>query len=284
MKPLKVGIIGIEGRMGCILRNLISINENLLIKRGFTNPNSSNIGKISIEVFGDSNLNNHFFIDSSENLLDPEKIREMDLDLIFDFSRVEVTEKIAPFLIEQRIPLVIGTTGLNLNWVTEIQEKCKDYQTSCVVSSNYSIGINILYHIIPILTELTRSWEIEIIEEHHNKKKDAPSGTAIEILKRIANHKKLDIDSILDGVRNGISTSFTNQISGIGIHSLRLGTIVGTHKCTFAKDDEFISIQHVAQNRAIFGHGALKSALFLDYYRNSGEIYSMNDVLKSSLA
>ena len=191
-------------------------------------------------------------------------------DVIIDFSHFSRMNSLLEFAQEKKIPLVIATTGYG----TEIEEKIKQAaeKIPVLLSSNMSLGINlmqdILEKIVPVLYE---NYDIEVVEAHHNKKIDSPSGTAKTLVETIEAGCRDTMKKQYG--REGISPREKNEI---GIHSLRGGTIVGEHSVLFCGNDEIIEIKHTALSKKIFAEGAIKAAQFLAGQKPG--LYTMKDI------
>lgn len=173
-----------------------------------------------------------------------------DFDVIIDFSHHSATKKLLEFAKETNKPVLIATTG----HISEEEKMIEEYSKYIYIikATNTSLGVFSLNKLVQLATTLLSGYDIEIVEAHHNRKIDAPSGTAITIAKNIQNVKK-----DLDIVTNRTAKRENNEI---GIHSVRAGNIVGEHKIIFAGEDEVIEIKHTAFSRKIFAIGAIKLA------------------------
>lgn len=191
-------------------------------------------------------------------------------DVIIDFSHYSRIESLLQFAENKKIPLVIATTGYSEEILEKIKETSKNIPI--LLSSNMSLGINLMQNILEkIVPVLYKSYDIEIIEAHHNKKLDSPSGTAKTLADTIENSCKEALKR--EYGRKGMHKREKNEI---GIHSLRGGTITGEHSVLFCGNDEVIEIKHTALSKKIFAEGALKTAEFLKE-KESG-LYSMQDI------
>lgn len=193
-------------------------------------------------------------------------------DIIIDFSNANSIPSLLQYGTEKNIPIVICTTGLS----PEDNEKIRlaAQKIAILTSANMSIGVNLILNLVKIAAKaLEDSFDIEIIEKHHNQKADSPSGTALAI----AN----SINSVLSSPRKyvyGRHSKFAKrETEEIGIHSIRGGNIVGEHSVIFAGSGEVIEINHSAISRDVFGVGALKAAKYL--YNKGPGLYSMNNVI-----
>lgn len=191
-------------------------------------------------------------------------------DVIIDFSHFSRMNSLLEFAQEKKIPLVIATTGYG----TEIEEKIKQTaeKIPVLLSSNMSLGINLMQDILEkIVPILYGNYDIEVVEAHHNKKIDSPSGTAKTLVETIEAGCRDTMKKQYG--REGISPREKNEI---GIHSLRGGTIAGEHSVLFCGNDEIIEIKHTALSKKIFAEGAIKAAQFLAGQKPG--LYTMKDI------
>ena len=195
-------------------------------------------------------------------------------DVIIDFSNHSFISELLAYALKNSCKLVIGTTGY-----TEEEEKAiKDASNKIAIfkSSNMSIGINVMNILLKEAVEiLGKDTDIEIIEMHHNKKKDAPSGTAKMFYQTI---KEVLSSAVPVYGRVGESMRTKNEI---GMHSIRAGGIFGIHNVIFAQDDEVFELKHTALSRRAFARGALKAVEFIS--KKEKGLYSMLDLLKEEL-
>ncbi len=194
-------------------------------------------------------------------------------DVIVDFSTAAAMDQLIAYGTERNIPMVICTTGLSETQLTSLKEASQE--VAVLRSGNMSLGINLLLKLLKTAakTLCPNGFDPEIIEEHHKKKLDAPSGTAIMLA-----------DSINEAAGGKYSYTYgrsdrrsQRDPAEIGISSVRGGSIVGVHDVLFAGQDEVIEIKHTAYSRAIFAKGALAAAKFLAG-RGPG-LYDMSDVI-----
>ena len=191
-----------------------------------------------------------------------------EADVVIDFSNPANLGMLSEYCTEKNCPAVIATTGYTAEQTAQIGELAE--QIPVVFSANYSLGINIMKRVISEITPLLEdAFDIEIVEKHHNRKLDAPSGTAKMLL---AAADESDVYEHVFG-REG------NRKRGkeIGIHAIRGGTIAGEHEVIFAGTDEIISIKHNADSKKIFAAGALKAAEFVQ--KAGVGYYTMEEVL-----
>ncbi len=197
----------------------------------------------------------------------------VDTDVIIDFSNPSLLPSLLQYAQIKKTPLVLCTTGYNTSQVEMLTRVSKELPV--FYSGNMSIGINLLIELAKTAAKvLGSSFDIEIIEKHHNQKIDAPSGTALMIADGISSVLDKNVNYMYD--RH--SQRKKRETSEIGIHSIRGGTIVGEHEVIFAGQHEVITLSHSAQSRRILAAGALNAALFLTK-QNPG-LYNMSDMLK----
>ncbi len=198
---------------------------------------------------------------------------KIDADVIIDFSHPSNFDKIIAYAKKNDLPVVIATTGLS----NEQREELKRSADSIPVffSANMSLGINLLIKLAKDATKiLQKDYDIEIIEKHHNKKLDAPSGTALAIADAIADTMSDDANYIYE--RHSVRKQ--RDKNEIGIHAVRGGTIVGEHEVIFAGTDEIITLSHSAASREVFAQGAVKAAFFMK--GKSKGFYCMDDLFR----
>ncbi|MCF0260531.1 MAG: 4-hydroxy-tetrahydrodipicolinate reductase [Erysipelotrichaceae bacterium] len=204
------------------------------------------------------------------DLISPEGL-ENNLDnceMIIDFSNHANLDWVTDLAVKNNIPLVEGTTALSQDQIEHLHEASKSIPV--FFSSNYSLGVAVLKELVRQANELLKDeWDIEITEIHHSQKKDAPSGTAISLLEAVNFNNR--------PVAYGRSPEDGKRENEIGMHSLRGGTVPGTHEVIFFGTDETVSLKHEAISRQIFVDGAVKAAEFLR--KQPAGLYSMNDLI-----
>ncbi|CUH63299.1 4-hydroxy-tetrahydrodipicolinate reductase [Thalassovita gelatinovora] len=193
---------------------------------------------------------------------------------VIDFTSPAATVGFAALAAQARAVHVIGTTGLSDEDLLKINAAAR--HAPIIRAGNMSLGVNLLVQLTKtVAAALDEDFDIEVIEAHHNKKVDAPSGTALMLGEAAAEGRGVSLDNVADRGRDGITGA--REQGHIGFSAIRGGDIVGEHDVLFAAAGERIVLRHVATDRAIFARGALKAALW-GQAQGPGE-YDMMDVL-----
>ena len=191
-------------------------------------------------------------------------------DVIIDFSVPEASLKILEFAKKNKIPAVIATTGFTDDELKKVREYGKAIPVFQAYNMSYTV--NVMSKIVAELAKKLENADIEIVETHHRRKIDSPSGTALLLANSI--NEALDGKMVYEYDRH--SKREKRKENEIGIHSIRGGTESGTHSVIFFGDDESIEITHKATSRVVFADGAIKAAKFL-VHKDPG-VYTMKDI------
>ena len=193
---------------------------------------------------------------------------------VIDFTAPQATIAFAELAAQARAVHVIGTTGFTDEELSKLKPAAR--HAVIVRAGNMSLGVNLLTQLTKrVAAALDEDFDIEVIEAHHNQKVDAPSGTALMLGEAAAEGRGVDLASVSDRGRDGITGK--RERGHIGFHAIRGGDIVGEHDVLFAATGERITLRHVASDRSVFARGALKAALW-GQGQKPGE-YDMIDVL-----
>lgn len=244
---MNIILTGANGRMGRILTDLITQSgEHTLAAR------------ISPSYYTDSQAGTY------------PTLRQYDgaADVVIDFSSHAATRELLDGCMERNLPLVLAATGQTGEELSLIREAAETIPV--FFSANMSIGVALLAGLAQKAAAVFPTADIEIIERHHNQKKDVPSGTALLLARRLQEVRtgaELLVGRREDGLRG----------SEIGIHSLRYGSEVGTHEIIISTGSETITLKHEAENRALFAEGAIAAA---DFLRGKAPgLYDMRDIV-----
>lgn len=250
----KIIISGCNGRMGRVVESICAADPDVSVVAGF-----------------DVSLESRAF----PVFVSPANFTG-EADAVIDFSNPAALSGLLAFATERKIPLVLATTGYSDEQLAQIDEASK--VVPIFRSANMSLGINVLLELVrKAASVLGDSYDIEIVEKHHNKKVDAPSGTALMIADAAASGLNFTPEYVYE--RHSVRQSRDKK--EIGISSMRGGTIVGVHEIMFAGRDEIIEIKHTAMSREIFANGAVKAAKFLAGVSKPG-IYDMSMLVENN--
>ena len=246
---LEVLVNGCNGKMGQVVCDLVEKDENLLLKCGFDKENT---GEFAFPVY--TNIN---------------EITEKP-DVIIDFSIPIATFNILEYAKENKVPVVIATTGFTEEQENLIKEYSKDLPI--FKSANMSYDINIMKRIVMELAPLLKGTDIEITEVHHNRKIDSPSGTA----QMLADAINSSLGNTYHCEYNRHDKREKRDKKEIGMSSIRGGNIVGEHTVQFFGEYETFEIKHTSYSRNVFAEGAIKAAKFISN-KKSG-FYNMDNM------
>lgn len=243
---------GCNGKMGQVITDIVEAEESMVIVAGI-DISKNRVNKYPVyQSFTQCNVK---------------------ADVIIDFSAPVNLEEMLEFAINRGIGIVLCTTGYSKEQLALIEKASKEIPV--FKSANMSMGINLITKLLkvaaPILAEA--GFDIEIVEKHHNKKVDAPSGTALALADAINEVLNNEYEYKYDRTPDRVSRSSKE----IGISAVRGGTIVGEHEVIFAGTDEVIEIKHTAYSKAIFAKGAVQAAKFLP--GKAAGMYQMSDVM-----
>ena len=225
------------------------------VKESIINSNNEFIG--FIDPLGNGNFENF-------------ESKKLEYDAIIDFSHFSLIEDVLNAALLKKVPLVIATTGHTNEQLDSIEKASREIPI--IKATNTSLGVTIVNEVVAFATRLLKDFDIEIIEKHHNRKIDAPSGTAITLLEKVEENLEGNYNIVYG--RKDYSKRTEKEI---GIHSIRGGNIIGEHTVVYAKNDEIIEIKHEALSRKMFSDGAVKAVVYLNG-KSAGK-YTMKDVL-----
>ncbi|WP_253300031.1 4-hydroxy-tetrahydrodipicolinate reductase [Wolbachia endosymbiont of Chironomus riparius] len=259
---IKIGVIGCLGRMGKAVINELITNERVKIAGAFAR---SSVGKDVGLIIGHGYSIGLKITNSINNVFQLS-------DVVIDFTAQECMLECLKAAVKFNKPFVSGTTGID-------SINLQDYADRVPIlwSANMSIGVNVLLKLVKSATKLLGDkYDVEILEMHHNLKKDSPSGTAVELGKTIAETLKIDfhINQYL------YNNKTERQKDSIGFAVSRAGGVIGDHKVMFVNYGERIELSHKAISRKIFANGAVQAAMWLyDNKRRVNGLYSMQEVI-----
>ena len=261
---IKVVVSGATGRMGQTLMRLIAEDDRFALAGGI---DKTALTEADARAHGFERIES---ADTAASLIG-------DADVVIDFSAVPGLQA----LLSQRATdlagkgVVIGTTGLTpavQQLITDISKR-----SAVVVAANFSVAVNLMLGLAETAAGVLGAdrYDVEIVEAHHKRKVDAPSGTALALAQAIAAARNVQLDTVRTDGRSGDVGA--RPAGEIGIHALRGGEIVGEHHVHFVGSRDRLEIAHIAQDRGLFGEGALLAAAWV-HGRPPGK-YGMPDVL-----
>lgn len=247
---IKVIICGASGKMGGFVANACKEDGNLQVVAG--------IDKV--------NLGQDFPVFDSFSKVN------VTADVIIDFSNPALLDDILDYAVSTKTPVVLATTGYSQAQIEQINTVSKEIPV--FFTFNMSLGVNLICSLAKKAADiLGDSFDIEIIEKHHNQKIDAPSGTAIMLANAV--NSSFGDEKVYEYDRH--SKRQKRSKKEIGIHSIRGGTIVGEHDVIFAGHDETITISHSAGSKEVFAVGSVKAAKFI--FGKEAGMYDMNSIM-----
>lgn len=259
-------ITGASGRMGQMLVRTVLDSGKARLVGAVERPGNPWVGRDLGECMGGAALGVTVTDDPLEAFARAQAV--------IDFTSPAATVEFAALAAQARAVHVIGTTGLEPAHLEKIAAAAR--HAVIVRAGNMSLGVNLLVQLTKKVAQaLDADWDVEIVEAHHNKKVDAPSGTALMLGEAAAEGRGVALEEMRDSGRDGITGA--RQRGAIGFAAIRGGDIVGEHDVIFASPGERIVLRHIATDRAIFARGALRAALW-GQDRSPGE-YDMLDVL-----
>ena len=249
---INVLLYGCNGHMGHVIADLIADMKDIQVAAG-------------VDPFGDAQAAFPVFRSLDDC--------DVKADVIIDFSSASAVDSVLDYASSRQVPLVECTTGLSEDQITHLT-KCSE-STAILRSANMSLGINTLMKLLKTAAKILgdAGFDIDIVEKHHRRKLDAPSGTALALADSINEVSDQRYEYVFDRSQRREQ----RPSDEIGISAVRGGTIVGVHDVIFAGTDEVVEISHTAYSRAIFGKGAIEAAKFL--VGKPAGLYDMSNVI-----
>lgn len=266
---INIAVIGASGRMGRTLIEAVQNAEGVQLTSAIDRASSSFIGQDAGELAG-IGRNGVPIVAGLES--------SKDFDVLIDFTAPEASLANVQWCIRHQKAIVIGTTGFNESQLAQLKQLAQ--QTRVVFAPNMSVGVNLLWKLLELASQVIgEQTDIEIIEAHHRFKKDAPSGTALKMGEVIAETLGRDLKECAVYGREGMTGE--RDPKTIGFATVRAGDIVGEHTAIFADIGERIEITHKASSRLTFANGAVRAAHWLVAQKNG--LYDMQQVLGLSV-
>lgn len=266
MSDMRVVIAGAAGHMGRVLVRLVQETPGMKVSGAIEPPGHVALGEDAGLLAGAGRALVQVTSDMDAALA--------QADAVIDFTIPRVSVEIAGLAAKHRKVHICGTTGCSEAENDAIASSARI--ATIVKSGNFSLGVNLLAALVKRAAEaLDDDFDIEIVEMHHNRKVDAPSGTALMFGEAAATGRKIALADHKASGRDGLTGA--RRRGDIGFAALRGGTVIGEHSVIFAGPTERVVMTHIAEDRALFARGALKAALWA--HGKPAGLYSMADVL-----
>ena len=266
MEKPGIVITGASGRMGQMLVRTVLESDQARLVGAIERPGNPWIGRDLGEAMGGAPLGITVTDDAVQAIATAQAV--------IDFTSPAATVAFAELAAQARAVHVIGTTGLEPEDLAKIKAAAR--HAPIIRAGNMSLGVNLLVGLSrKVAAALGEDWDIEVVEAHHNRKVDAPSGTALMLGEAAAEGRGHNLDDLRTPAREGITGA--RETGTIGFAAIRGGDVVGEHDVIFAAPGERIVLRHLATDRAIFARGALQAAIW-GQDKGPGE-YDMMDVL-----
>jgi 4-hydroxy-tetrahydrodipicolinate reductase len=265
MSDMRVAVAGAAGRMGQALVCAIAETPGAVLTGALEANGHPDLGQDAGTLAGLKPLGVALSHDMSAALA--------NADALIDFTRPQVSLQFTALTAQAQVAHIIGTTGFSAAEEAAIADAAK--RTVIVKSGNMSLGVCLLSALVKKAAKVLPDFDIEIVEMHHNKKADAPSGTALMLGRAAAAGRGIALEEHMDRGRDGLTGP--RKTGDIGFASLRGGTVVGEHQVIFAGNHERVVLSHSAEDRTIFANGAVKCALWTR--AKPAGLYGIADVL-----
>jgi len=256
---LDVVVGGATGKLGSMVCDLVTGSDDLTLRGAVVSEGGGHVGRE---------------IAPGVRTSGPGSLRDLlDEDCIYvDLTTPEAATGIVSEIPSTGANLIVGTTAVGAEALSRMESEVERCGTSALVSANFATGMNVFWKVSEILARHLPDYDIEIIEAHHSAKRDAPSGTTAETVRRL--QSSTGIEDVVYS-REGSTGPRKREI---GVHALRAGDIIGDHTVILAKNMEMIELTHRTVSREALARGCLESIRWMDD-RRDGKVHSMDEVL-----
>ncbi len=271
---IKVAVCGACGRMGRRIIRTVTKQKDMKIAAAIDAPKTPSAGQDAGEIAGIGKLGVQ--VVGAEKLA--ETLKQTKPDVLVDFTIAEAAVENVKAAAEAGVAAVVGTTGFSNEQKKEMRGTVKKAKTPAVVTPNLSVGVNVLFKLAGEAGRLLKDYDVELVETHHRRKLDAPSGTALRVAQIVAEASGRGFEKV---ARFGRPRGKLGERppEEIGIHAVRAGDIAGEHVLIFAGPSERLELVHRAQSRQAFVNGAIKAIRHVVTKGKPGEVQDMGDVL-----
>ncbi|KXB00046.1 dihydrodipicolinate reductase [candidate division MSBL1 archaeon SCGC-AAA261O19] len=272
---IKAAVCGACGRMGRRIIKTISAQEDMKVVAAIEAPDSpqigedagktAGIGKIGVKVIGSDKLE--------------EELKKSKADVLVDFTVAEAAVKNVEVGAKAGVAIVVGTTGFSEEQKNRMEKAIQNAEVPAIIAPNMSVGVNVFFKLAEQAAKLLKNYDVELVETHHDKKLDAPSGTAMKAAEIVAKSTDRELDKVAKFGRPKGELGERPK-DEIGIHSVRAGDVTGEHELIFAGPSERLELIHRAQSKQAFVSGVIKAIQHIVKEGKPGEIQDMQDVLR----
>jgi len=256
---IRVSVAGATGKLGSMVCSLVQAQDGMRLVGAIVSSGGGHVGKeIAPGVIA----------------VGPEGLKSVlgETDVFVDVTNAAVAPGNLAIAAQMGVNCVVGTTGISDEALKDFSEMVRHHNLSVVISPNFSVGVNVFGKACEVLAKSLDGYEVEIIEVHHDKKKDAPSGTAMKAADIIS--KVTNVDKYVYGRQGAVGA----RGKEIGIHAIRAGDVVGEHTVIFAGNRERIELTHRAHSREAFAEGCITAIRWV-HVRKDGRVHTMAEVL-----
>ncbi|QLH75157.1 MAG: 4-hydroxy-tetrahydrodipicolinate reductase [Methanomassiliicoccales archaeon] len=256
---IRVVVAGATGKLGSLVCRLIEAQDDMCLAGAVVSANGGHVGKE---------------IAPGVHAVGPDDIGALvkEADVFVDVTPASAAEVNLMRALPSGINCVIGSTGINEGAIKEVERLIAGKGSSAVLTANFSIGVNVFWKLCEQMARMLPDYEVEIIEVHHDKKKDAPSGTALKAARIIS--ESTGVEKLLCG-REGVVGARGREI---GIHAVRIGDVVGEHTVIFGGNKERLELTHKAHSREAFAEGCITAVRWV-HGKKDGKVHTMAEVL-----
>ncbi len=263
---VRIAVAGAAGKMGGRIIHVVVNSDQAELAAALEAPGHPAVGRPVAEVCGVPG--------ASGNVGDDPEAAAQNADVLISFTAPEASLQHAQACRKHHKALVVGTTGFDPQQRQELEAAAQDIPL--LVAPNMSVAMNLMFKLVGMVARvLGEDYALELVEAHHDQKKDAPSGTAVKLLEELAHARGWKLEEVCTHGRQGLVGARPKH--EIGVSVIRGGDIVGDHTVLYIGHGERLEITHRAHSRDTFAHGALRAALWLA--RRQPGLYDMQDVL-----
>lgn len=255
---IRVAIGGGTGKLGSLVCQKVASAEDMELVSVVVSDEGGHMGTdvCGVTAVGASSLNDAL----------------KGVDVYVDLTSPSAASKVIASVPETGANIVLGTTAVDPDSIAQMTANVERCCTSAVISANFAIGVNVFWRMCELMAQHLPDYDIEVIEAHHSQKRDAPSGTAMETVRRLQSSS--GINDVVYG-RQGVTGPRGREIC---VHSIRAGDIVGDHTVIFAKNMERVELTHKAISREAFADGCVETIRWVAG-RHDGRVHGMSEVL-----